>query len=271
MIYLRARYYAPWQGRFITTDPFPGIYNQPATLHPYLYGVNNPVRYTDPSGHCIFGIDTLVCIAIAGVLGGVLGGMAYHGYEVLTSEDPCARWDWNRALLWSGVGGAIGAPLALGVGYVGINYLGWWGATKAAGAAGSAATAACADGDCTNEISAVTKATEIFRSQGGYFSQAAQNAWEQAVRNGRQITILGSGDSYKKLAQILDANYLNMPTSFNWGQNIKFVWNAINRGNLILTATDPSLIRAGSYFARELRWLSNVGYKFVDGILTKIP
>ncbi len=151
LTYLRARYLDPSVGRFISRDTWAGDYQRPQSLNRWNYVEGNPVNRTDPTGHCFFGVATLVCIAIAGALGGVLGGMAYHGYEVLTSEDPCARWDWNRALLWGGVGGTIGTSLAVG-GYgvwsFGVK-LGLWGTAKAAG---SAATAVCADGDCTNEI-----------------------------------------------------------------------------------------------------------------------
>ncbi|WP_084001742.1 RHS repeat-associated core domain-containing protein [Anaerolinea thermolimosa] len=53
LIYLRARYYAPQWGRFLTRDPFPGILSQPATLNPYPYALNNPLRFTDPSGEFV--------------------------------------------------------------------------------------------------------------------------------------------------------------------------------------------------------------------------
>ena len=48
--YLRARYYLPATGRFISKDPFPGLLTQPASLTPYVYALNNPVLFTDPSG-----------------------------------------------------------------------------------------------------------------------------------------------------------------------------------------------------------------------------
>ncbi|MRR30804.1 RHS repeat-associated core domain-containing protein, partial [bacterium] len=51
--HLRARYYAPQQGRFTSTDPFPGILSEPASLTPYTYALNNPVMYTDPSGEYV--------------------------------------------------------------------------------------------------------------------------------------------------------------------------------------------------------------------------
>jgi RHS repeat-associated protein len=50
LINLRARYYNPMNGQFITRDPFAGIYNLPSTMNGYSYANNNPVLLTDPSG-----------------------------------------------------------------------------------------------------------------------------------------------------------------------------------------------------------------------------
>jgi RHS repeat-associated protein len=43
--YLRARFYDPATGQFITQDPAVGV-----THEPYLYAGDNPMRFTDPSG-----------------------------------------------------------------------------------------------------------------------------------------------------------------------------------------------------------------------------
>ena len=51
--YLRARYYSPSTGRFISKDPFPGLLTQPASLTPYVYALNSPVLYSDPSGEFV--------------------------------------------------------------------------------------------------------------------------------------------------------------------------------------------------------------------------
>jgi RHS repeat-associated protein len=51
LIYLRARYYAPGSGRFISHDTWSGDANMPMSYNAWLYGYGNPVRYTDPSGH----------------------------------------------------------------------------------------------------------------------------------------------------------------------------------------------------------------------------
>lgn len=51
--YLRARYFDPSMGRFLTADPFDGLKFEPVSLHKYLYVANNPVNLIDPSGEII--------------------------------------------------------------------------------------------------------------------------------------------------------------------------------------------------------------------------
>src|SRR5688572_5364250 len=48
--YLRARQYDPSTGRFTSLDPVLGALGMPQTLNRYPYVVNNPARYTDPTG-----------------------------------------------------------------------------------------------------------------------------------------------------------------------------------------------------------------------------
>ncbi|MEJ8302896.1 RHS repeat-associated core domain-containing protein [Saccharibacillus sacchari] len=49
--YLRSRWYDPSIGRFIQEDTFEGYVNRPSSLNLYTYVENNPLKYTDPSGH----------------------------------------------------------------------------------------------------------------------------------------------------------------------------------------------------------------------------
>ena len=51
--YLRARYYAPQNGGFITQDSFSGVLTNALSQNRYTYAHNNPVNYADPSGHSI--------------------------------------------------------------------------------------------------------------------------------------------------------------------------------------------------------------------------
>ncbi len=69
--YLRARYYDPDLGRFISRDPFPGFLDDPYSLHKYQYAHNNPVNNTDPSG-----LFTLNEVTATTIVGGTLFAIA---------------------------------------------------------------------------------------------------------------------------------------------------------------------------------------------------
>jgi RHS repeat-associated protein len=50
LVYLRARFYAPWSGRFLTKDVWPGDYTRPLSLNGWIYVAGNPINQTDPTG-----------------------------------------------------------------------------------------------------------------------------------------------------------------------------------------------------------------------------
>ncbi len=60
-IYLRARYYQPDKGRFLTRDTYTGEADEPESLHLYTYCENDGVNMTDPTGH--WGKETETSIA----------------------------------------------------------------------------------------------------------------------------------------------------------------------------------------------------------------
>lgn len=53
LYYLRARYYDPLIGRFISKDPIKGTLTLPQSQNPYAYALNNPVNLSDPSGEFV--------------------------------------------------------------------------------------------------------------------------------------------------------------------------------------------------------------------------
>ena len=52
LIYMNARWYLPGVGRFISADTIVPSPTNPQTWNRYSYVNNNPIRFTDPSGHC---------------------------------------------------------------------------------------------------------------------------------------------------------------------------------------------------------------------------
>ncbi|MEK4186739.1 RHS repeat-associated core domain-containing protein [Paenibacillus sp. FSL L8-0494] len=51
LYYLRARYYDPSMGRFLNEDTYEGQIDNPLSQNLYTYVENNPLIYSDPSGH----------------------------------------------------------------------------------------------------------------------------------------------------------------------------------------------------------------------------
>jgi RHS repeat-associated protein len=79
--YLRARFYAPQKGRFVSMDTFSGWQDVPISLNKYVYAHSDPANGRDPSGHssltelqAVFSINTLVFSAAGGIVGYQLGG-----------------------------------------------------------------------------------------------------------------------------------------------------------------------------------------------------
>ncbi|WP_139489615.1 RHS repeat domain-containing protein [Brevibacillus dissolubilis] len=58
--YLRARFYDPSVGRFITEDTYKGQVDNPLSLNRYSYTANNPIRFIDPSGYAYLNADGTV-------------------------------------------------------------------------------------------------------------------------------------------------------------------------------------------------------------------
>ena len=70
LLYIRARYYSPKRGRFITKDPTTGNDGDSQSMNRYNYALNNPVVNIDPSG--------LAALYVGGS-GGIGGFLGYVG------------------------------------------------------------------------------------------------------------------------------------------------------------------------------------------------
>jgi RHS repeat-associated protein len=68
LYYLRARYYDPYIGRFISEDSYWGEDTNPLSLNLYTYAFNDPIQYIDPSGHFPLGLFKGVVGAVANIM-----------------------------------------------------------------------------------------------------------------------------------------------------------------------------------------------------------
>ena len=110
LYYLQSRYYNPTICRFISADSigFLGADGTPVSYNLFAYCGNNPVKYTDPTGHSVI----LTSIIIGAILGAVVGGGvgAYVSYAQTGTVD-----GWAVAFGAFG-GGIAGGLIGWGVG-----------------------------------------------------------------------------------------------------------------------------------------------------------
>ena len=142
LYYYNARYYDPELGRFTQPDTMVPDPSHSQTLNRYTYVDNNPLKYTDPSGHELV---TAVVIAIAVVVGAAVGGAtaAATGGNV------------GLGILVGAVGGLFGGVGAWAGGVIGpmvssaasAATVGGFVGAVAGGAAGGAVGAAITGGD----------------------------------------------------------------------------------------------------------------------------
>lgn len=99
LYYYEARYYDPVLARFVSADTLIPAFRDSQSLNRYAYVRNNPLLYTDPSGH-IFGIDDLIIMAV--VIGAITSGIQ-------------SDWDPGATML-GGVIGGVSAGVGFGAG-----------------------------------------------------------------------------------------------------------------------------------------------------------
>jgi hypothetical protein len=165
---------------------------------------NNPVRYSDPSGHCV-----VLCTAIIGAaVGAIVGAVGYTAYVAATGNE----FNTGHMLLAAGGGAIAGALIGTGVGIVaGLT------TAEATAAATTGATTACADGDCTNEANALVKMGEA-ALKSPEAQSLAQKIATSATRNPDSPWVsLGKNGLYQKDGY----TYFELPTK---------AWDLLSKG-----------------------------------------
>ncbi|MGN0029212.1 MAG: RHS repeat domain-containing protein [Marinilabiliaceae bacterium] len=147
LIDMNGRFYDPQLGRFLSPDPYVQDLSNPQNLNRYSYCLNNPLKYTDPTGeffHIIIGAAiggavNLISGLVSHKVDNVGKGFAYFGIGALAGAASAA------------VGGGLSSAMA-GTGFS----AGFTGSAAAASATSCFASGAAIGGACGAVSGSVT-------------------------------------------------------------------------------------------------------------------
>lgn len=105
LVNMNARLYDPALGRFLSPDPYINSLENTQAFNRYLYAMNNPLRYTDPSGEWII---TAICAIVGAYLGGALAN---------NNKFNPSKWKYNKFSTYMGIvgGGVVGGCIGAGI------------------------------------------------------------------------------------------------------------------------------------------------------------
>ena len=228
LYYYVARWYDPYLNRFLSPDT---IIPDPESLKSYdryAYAYNNPLKFSDPSGHygCTPGFD-----------GGDCGGTGQETFSAVEAENErlaalqaynqqrqaylecgngkCPGWNSHAEVLtWT----TAGLVLAGGVSAVVSSIF----TPATVQSTSTITTAACADGDCGNEVNSVASTAKSVWSQSPF---ARGNIIEQRLGGNlvRNNSIIDFWDDLSGIARSIKSIDLNATTY----QNVNNLTNKI--------------------------------------------
>jgi RHS repeat-associated protein len=173
-INMNARLYDPSTGRFIYPDPVVQSPDNSQNYNRYAYCLNNPLKYTDPSGE-VFWVPIIIGAVVGAYTGGVIANEGQY--------NPC-RWDYQSGQTWRYM--AYGAIVGGVSGYVGgvISTSGIPMASTAGIAASSfinsVGTAVYTDGQTPVSISIGVASYDFTNNELGYLGKKG-NKWYEDV------------------------------------------------------------------------------------------
>ena len=113
---MQSRYYDPLLGRFISPDSIDYLEPHNFTgMNLYAYCGNNPVMYSDPSGHSVIAI--IAILATTTIAGGIIGGAISHNHG--NEDGELVKDIVLGAFMGLATGGAIVATAAVFAGAFG--------------------------------------------------------------------------------------------------------------------------------------------------------
>ena len=180
LINMNGRLYDPLLARFLSPDNYVQLPDFSQSFNRYSYCLNNPLKYTDPSGE-LFGFDDILVIAAMAYMGGVQANISHAMNNGSNPFNPLS-WNWKSFGTYLGIagGGLNGAGMA-GLNTISLNVPGIFtnGAIHAAGNV------------VLNGIVNLTEHQNFFKSWGlsalAGFAEGALNGYEAAAQKGENF------------------------------------------------------------------------------------
>lgn len=112
LINMNGRMYDPLLGRFLSPDPFVQAPIDPQNYNRYSYCLNNPLKYTDPSGEVIVIDDVIVACIVAAVASAVVDYGMQVAFNYISGYKGKDAWLNKVDFFDIAVSGVIGAATA---------------------------------------------------------------------------------------------------------------------------------------------------------------
>ena len=216
--YLRARYYSPGVGRFITRDTYQGSKHDPGSLHKYLYANANPVDNFDPSG--AFAIGTLGAVAIGAIIVNV-GATVYNGVRKNLSAKIVA-WQaltniaFFALIAVSAFGGGVLAAFA-GIALIAFSLVGLLSLIRS-----------WPDMDTTDKIVSVVQVATFIAFAGALSGGAFRGPSVGETRVG-DACVLPESYFGRPVIDMAPASPRGGRTISNWPRNYEYFWREVYR------------------------------------------
>jgi RHS repeat-associated protein len=277
LIHMNGRMQDPLTGRFLSADPY--VANPASTQgwNRYSYVENDPASYTDPSGFvrsCGIGFVAVSMPTFGysyggGGADGYGGGGFWFGFETIWMPViSCADIPESAVLPRTDLDTPRYNPLtALTSSEVWKSFLASWQENLDRTGAELSKDPEALLGQAVASIGGPAK---VVLGAAGRIAAAARGG----------VSVLGhASDGYVSVAKTIGARHFNVPTKFweamspaeQWAANTRFLDRLIARGDTAVLATQASAARAGSFFARELEYLSARGYTLSSDGLRMLP